>query len=55
MSETCQLVAILLADVARYSRLAGADKNRTLARLGAAGGIWTTPHACRVSKSLHLI
>jgi adenylate cyclase len=33
MSETRKLAAILVADVAGYSRLAGADEERTLARL----------------------
>jgi class 3 adenylate cyclase len=33
MSETPKLVAILVADVVGYSRLAGADDDRTLARL----------------------
>ena len=32
MSETRNLAAALLADVVGYSRLAGADKDRTLAR-----------------------
>ena len=35
MSETRKLVAILVADVVGYSRLAGADEDRTLARLRA--------------------
>jgi adenylate cyclase len=33
MAETRKLAAILAADVAGYSRLAGADEERTLARL----------------------
>ena len=33
MSETRKLVAILVADVVGYSRLAGADEERTLSRL----------------------
>src|SRR5579864_192735 len=33
MSEIRRLVAILVADVVGYSRLAGADEDRTLARL----------------------
>jgi adenylate cyclase len=33
MNETRKLVAILVADVVGYSRLAGADEERTLARL----------------------
>jgi adenylate cyclase len=35
MSETRKIVAILVADVAGYSRLVGADEDRTLARLRA--------------------
>jgi TolB-like protein/class 3 adenylate cyclase/Flp pilus assembly protein TadD len=35
MAETRKLAAILAADVAGYSRLAGADEDRTLARLRA--------------------
>src|SRR6202158_2726341 len=35
MSETRKLAAILAADVVSYSRLAGADEDRTLARLRA--------------------
>jgi adenylate cyclase len=33
MSETRKLAAILVADVVGYSRLAGADEDRTLSRL----------------------
>src|ERR1700739_2934539 len=33
MDETRKLAAILVADVVGYSRLAGADEDRTLARL----------------------
>ena len=35
MSETRKLAAILVADVVGYSRLAGADEDRTLSRLRA--------------------
>ena len=35
MTETRKLAAILVADVVGYSRLAGADEDRTLARLRA--------------------
>jgi adenylate cyclase len=35
MSESRKLVAILVSDVVGYSRLAGADEDRTLARLRA--------------------
>ena len=38
MSETRKLAAILAADVVGYSRLAGADEERTLARLRALRG-----------------
>jgi adenylate cyclase len=33
MSETRKLAAILVSDIVGYSRLAGADEDRTLARL----------------------
>ena len=33
MSETRKLAAILVADIVGYSRLTGADEERTLARL----------------------
>ena len=35
MTQTRKLAAILAADMVRYSRLAGADEERTLARLRA--------------------
>jgi adenylate cyclase len=35
MSETRKLVAVLVADVVGYSRLDGADEDRSLARLRA--------------------
>ncbi len=35
MTESRKLAAILVADVVGYSRLAGADEERTLARLRA--------------------
>jgi len=38
MSEPRKLVAILVADVVGYSRLAGADEERTLARLRGLRG-----------------
>src|SRR5271169_4839886 len=38
MTETRKLAAILVADVVGYSRLAGADEERTLARLR---GLWS--------------
>jgi class 3 adenylate cyclase len=36
VSETRKLVAILVSDLVGYSRLAGADEDRTLARLRTA-------------------
>ena len=38
MAETRELAAILAADVAGYSRLAGTDEDRPLARLRCALG-----------------
>jgi adenylate cyclase len=35
MSETWKIAAILVVDVVGYSRLAGADEDRTLSRLRA--------------------
>ena len=35
MGETRKLAAILVADIVGYSRLAGADEDRTLSRLRA--------------------
>ena len=35
MSETRKIAAILVADIVGYSRLTGADEDRTLARLRA--------------------
>ena len=35
MNETRKIAALLVADVVGYSRLAGADEDRTLARLRA--------------------
>ncbi len=35
MAETQKIAAILVADIVGYSRLAGADEDRTLARLRA--------------------
>lgn len=39
MSETRKLAAILAADVVGFSRLTGADEERTLARLRASAAI----------------
>ena len=43
MSETRKIAAILVSDVAGYSRLAGADEDRTLARLRALRSDLTDP------------
>jgi adenylate cyclase len=50
MSETRKLVAILVADVVGYSRLAGADEDRTLARLRAFAAILQSPRITRIVK-----
>jgi adenylate cyclase len=43
VSETRKLAAILVADVVGYSRLAGADEERTLARLRSLRGDLIAP------------
>jgi len=51
MSETRKLAAILVADVVGYSRLAGADEERTLARLR---GLRSAAHrGCIVKRAGH--
>jgi adenylate cyclase len=54
MNETRKIAAILAADVAGFSRLAGADEDNTLARLRALRGDLTDPtiaiHRGRVVK-----
>jgi adenylate cyclase len=45
MSEIRKLPAILAAEVVGYSRLAGADEERTLARLGGLRSDLTDPAA----------
>jgi hypothetical protein len=47
MAETRKLAAILAADVVRYSKLAGADEERTLARLRALPSIIRRSRAAR--------
>ena len=39
MAETGKLASILVADIVGYSRLAGSDEERTLARLRASAPI----------------
>jgi class 3 adenylate cyclase len=55
MAETRKLAAILAADVVGYSRLAGSDEERTLARLRALWSDLIDPtiavHHGRVSSS----
>ena len=55
MSETRKLAAILVADVVGFSRLAGADQERTLARLRVLRGDLIDPavaaHYGRIVKS----
>src|SRR5208337_1820047 len=54
MNETRKIAAILAADVVGFSRLAGADEDRTLARLRALRSDLTGPtiavHHGRVAK-----
>jgi adenylate cyclase len=54
MAETRKLAAILAADIVGYSKLAGADEERTLARLRALRSDLTDPtiavHHGRVVK-----
>ena len=53
MAETRKLAAILAADVAGYSKLAGADEERTLARLRALrSDLSTLPSLCITAASL---
>ena len=49
MSETRKIAAILVADVVGYSRLAGADEDRTLARLRACAATSSTPPSPRIA------
>src|SRR6186713_2312756 len=55
MSESRKIAAILVADVVGYSRLAGADEDRTLSRLRALRSDLIDPtiavHHGRVVKS----
>jgi class 3 adenylate cyclase len=56
MAETRKLAAILAADVVGYSRLAGADEERTLARLRALRSDLIDPtiavhHGCAVKHT----
>jgi class 3 adenylate cyclase len=48
MSETRKLVAILVSDVVGYSRLAGADEERTLARLRGLRSDLIDPRSPRI-------
>ena len=50
MSETRKLAAILVADVVGYSRLAGADEDRTLERLRALRGDLINPIAAHYGR-----
>ena len=50
MSETRKLVAILVADVVGYSRLAGADEDRTLSRLRGLRSDLIDPAIARIVK-----
>ena len=50
MTETRKLAAILVADVVGYSRLAGADEDRTLARLRASEATSSTPPSPLINR-----
>jgi len=51
MSETRKIAAILVADVVGYSRLAGADEDRTLSRLrGLRSDLTVDAHRGRIVK-----
>ena len=50
MSETRKIAAILVSDVVGYSRLAGADEDRTLARLRALRSDLIDPDHRRPSR-----
>jgi hypothetical protein len=52
MAETRKLAAILPADVAGYSKLAGADEERTL--LGRSSGLRTCQRARLVIREVRL-
>ena len=49
MSETRKLAAILVSDVVGYSRLAGADEDRTLARLRGLRSDQSIPPSLRIT------
>ena len=51
MSENRKLAAILAADVVGYSQLAGADEDRTLARLRALRSDSTPQSPCITGAS----
>ena len=56
MTETRKIAAILVADVVGYSRLAGADEDRTLSRLRSLRGDLIDPaiaahHGCIVKRT----
>ncbi len=51
MRETRKIAAILVADIVGYSRLAGADEDRILARLRALRSALIRPSACTTGAS----
>ena len=52
MSETRKIAAILVADVVGYSRLAGADEDRTLSRLRALRSDPAAPDSTELQSAL---
>jgi hypothetical protein len=51
MSEVRKLAAILVADVVGYSRLTGADEDRTLARLRVCAAISLIRRSPRIAAA----
>ena len=51
MSETRKIAAILVADVVGYSRLAGADEDRTLSRLRGLRSDLVDPAIARAPRA----
>ncbi len=49
MAETRKIAAILVADIVGYSRLAGADEDRTLSRLRGRAAIRSILRSTRIT------
>jgi adenylate cyclase len=55
MSETRKIAAILVADIVGYSKLAGSDEDRTLARLRALRSDLIDPTIAIHGRPLHAL